>query len=172
MSGGPTIVVKFGESVSSADQNLFVVELDDELNTETVDGKQQVKNQFYPGDEIYFLMHYDHAKLVVKAIKTTDGQVVVMGQVCRSKTNEMLFEAPDEPLELQHTPSSGLSAEWYGRTSVLTRSGRSVTAASTPCIGDLTYTYMATSCKLVPPALTLAVDEEYPIAIVIYVEAA
>ena len=169
MSGGPTIVVKFGESVSAADQALFVVELDNELN---VDSEGEVKSQFFPGDEIFFLMHYDHSKMVVKAIKNTDGAVVVMGEVGRSKTEEMLFEASDAPVELQHTPSSGPSAKWYGRTSALTRDGRSVTAASTPCLGDITYSYTATSAKLIPPALTLAADEEFPIAIVIYVEAA
>lgn len=168
MSGGPTIIVKFGASVA-ADQVLFVVELDNTLN---IDSAGEVKTQFFPGDEIFFLMHYDPAKLTVQAIKTTAGQVVLHGQVIRSNTLEELFTAPDEPILLPHMPSGEISVQWFGRTSSLVRSGRSVTAADTPCLGNITYPYTATLAKLIPPPLSLAADEEFPIAVVIYVEAA
>ncbi|MFA6135476.1 MAG: hypothetical protein WC869_15800 [Phycisphaerae bacterium] len=174
MSGGPTIVVKFGESVSAADQDLFVLELDAELNVDTA-GK--AKSEFVPGDEIFFLMHYDAARLRVQAIKTTAGQVVLQGQVSRSKTDEQLFVAAasgqgvSEPVVLPHLPSAAPTVQWFGRESALTRTGRSLTAAVTPCLGKITYNYNATSAKLSPPPLNLAPGEEFPVAVVIYVEA-
>jgi hypothetical protein len=169
MSGGPTIVVKFGEGVAAADQAGFVVELDDVLN---LDAAGEVKSQFYPGDLIHFLMHYDHAKMTVTAIKATSGEVVVLGEVSRANTVEELFVAADEPETLPHTPSGTVTPVWYGRTSTLERDGAALTAASVPCLGDISYNYLATSCRLVPPPLTLAADQEYPIAVVIYVEVA
>ena len=169
MSGGPTIVVQFGESVAAADQAGFVVELDDLLN---VDAEGEVKTQFHPGDLIHFLMHYDHSKMRVTAIKATSGDVVVLGEVGRDNTVEELFVAAAEPVTLPHVPSGSVTAAWYGRTSILSRDGAALTAAAVPCLGDISYSYIATSCRLVPPPLTLAADEEYPIAVVIYVEAA
>ena len=52
MAFDDTIVVKFGESVSSSDRSA-ILEFDDYLNRETVDGVTSVKSSFNPGDECY-----------------------------------------------------------------------------------------------------------------------
>lgn len=166
--GGPTIVVKFGESVDQTLDQLFVVELDEQLNR---DIQGEVKNQFLPGDPVYFLMHYDPG-LRVAAIRTTSGDVVRLGTVGRTGSEEILFEAADDEHELPHNPSGHPSASWYGRSSTINRSGRTLTAASTPCIGEVSYGYQAESCRYEPPAMSLSGDQEYKVGIVIHVEAA
>ena len=167
MSGGPTIVVHFGDSVDTDSGLLFVVELDDAKN---LDAEGEVKSQFHPGDSVWFLLHHDPA-LVVQAIKTTSGEVFRHGFVSRTNVEEILFEAADDQHELPHNPVVEPTAAWYGRTSTISRSGRILTAAATPCLADLTYSYRAESCEYVPPAMTLAADEEYKVGIVIFVEA-
>jgi hypothetical protein len=165
MSGGPTIIVKFGDTVSS--NALFVVELDDAMNR---DSKGEVKTQFFPGDNVWLLMHYDN-NLIIKDVRTTSGDIVRQGTEGRSKTEETLFEDADTSVELPHNPSSVSAEKWYGRQSPLAVKGRAVTALNTPCIGDITHTFSAELWMYTPPPLTLAADEEYPAAIVIYVEA-
>jgi hypothetical protein len=197
MSGGPTIVVKFGESV--ADGEFFSVELDDNLNTNVPRGRilssyilqgityyvmyfglgdirtlpaEGVKSQFVPGDQVFFLMHYDHSRLRITDIKATSGQVVVQGEVSRSTTDEVLFTAAGELLQLSHIPVGGVSASWFGRSAAISRDGRNVSANAAPCLGNVSYVYQATSCRFVPPPMTLSDDDSYPVAIVVYVEAA
>jgi hypothetical protein len=164
MSGGPTIVVKFGDDVSS--NALFVVELDEEMNR---DGQGEVKSQFYPGDQVWLLMHYD-SNLVIKDVRTTSGDIVRQGTVTRSHTEETLFADADTPVELPHNPYGGLGASWFGRSSALSVSGRQVTAESTPCIGNVTHSFLAELWMYTPPPLSLVADQEYPAAIVVYVE--
>ena len=167
----PTIVVRFG-SGATAGADLFLVELDGELNRETVDGIDQEKTQFYPGDEINFLLHYDRSKYRVTSIKATSGQVQMATWVARSHEEELLFEAPGEALELSHHPSSAPVFTWYGRAANVSRDGRSLTVDDAPCLGIARYSYLAWSGKLVPPSVDLEDGEEYPLAIVVYVEAA
>jgi len=196
MSGGPTIVVQFGESV--ADGEFFSVELDDTLNTNVPEGRiinryvmqgvtyfvlyfgpgdirtlpaEGVKSQFYPGDLIYFILHYDHSRLRVSDIRTTIGQVVVQGEVSRAVTDELLFVTAGESQQLSHNPAGAIAAAWFGRSAALSREGRNVSANAAPCLGNISYTFQATSCRYVPPPMTLADGEDYPVAIVIYVEA-
>ena len=163
----PTIVVSFGDSVGADDQ-FFIVELDDILN---VDSSGEVKTQFQPEDDVFFLMHYDKSKLQIIDIKTTDSQVVIGDEVTRSTTIEYLFVDPADPQELTYIPGTEPEPSWYGNESGLRREGRGLYALSCPCIGDVTYEYRATSARLVPPDITLAADETYPVAVVIYVEA-
>jgi hypothetical protein len=171
MSGTtPTIVVRFGQG--AAGQDLFLVELDGQLNREIVDGVDQEKTQFYPGDEIHFLLHYDQTKYRVTAIKATAGQVQMASWVDRTQEEELLFEVVGEAVELSHYPSRAPVVTWYGRTASLSRVGRSLAADSAPCLGLVTYPYRAWSGKLVPPPVDLEDGEEYPLAIVVYVEAA
>lgn len=169
MSTTPTIVVRFGQG-SSASADLFLVELDGQLNRETVDGEDQEKTQFYPGDEIHFLLHFDQTKYRVTAIKATAGQVQMSSWVDRTHEEELLFEAVGEAVDLSHYPSRAPVVTWYGRTASLSRVGRSLSADKAPCLGILSYNYRAWSGKLVPPSVDLDDDEEYPLAIVVYVE--
>lgn len=197
MSGGPTIVVKFGESV--IDGKFFSVELDDALNTNVPRGRilsryilqgvtyfvmyfgvgdirtlpaEGVKSQFTPGDQVHLLLHYDHSRLRISDIKATAGQIVIAGEVSRTATDEVLFTAAGEPLQLSHIPAGALAVSWFGRSAGITRDGRNVSANAAPCLGNISYAYQATSCRFVPPPMTLGADDEYPVAIVVYVEAA
>lgn len=167
----PTIVVRFGQSVSGG-ADLFLVELDGQLNREIVDGIDQEKTQFYPGDEINFLLHYDRSKYQVEAIKATAGQVQMNQWVTRTHEEEMLFEAVGDAQELSHIPSGSPTITWYGNTAEIDRDGRSLSASAAPCIGHASYPYQAWSGKLVPPSIELEDGEEFPLAIVVYVEAA
>lgn len=171
MSTTPTIVVRFGQG-ATAGADLFLVELDAELNRETVDGEDREKTKFYPGDEIHFLLHFDQTKYRVTSVKATAGQVQMNQWVSRTHEEELLFEAVSEAVELSHYPSSAPSITWFGRSANVSRDGRSLTADDAPCLGIANYTYRAWSGKLVPPSVDLDDGEEYPLAIVVYVEAA
>lgn len=196
MSGGPTIVVKFGESV--ADGEFFSVDLDDALNVNVPRGRilsryvlqgvtyyvmyfgvgdirtlpaEGVKSQFNPGDQVFLLLHYDHSRLRVTDIKATAGQVVMEGAVSRTATDEVLFTAAGELLQLSHIPAGAMAVSWFGRSAAITRDGRNISANDAPCLGNVSYAYQATSCRYVPPPMVLGEDESYPVAIVVYVEA-
>lgn len=171
MSTAPTIVVRFGQSIAGS-TDLFLVELDGQLNRETVDGEDREKTQFYPGDEIHFLLHYDRTKYRVEAIKATSGQVQMHQWVTRSHAEELLFEVAAEAKELSHIPNGNPSVTWYGNSATLNRDGRSLSASAAPCLGLVSYPYQAWSGKLVPPNVDLEDGEEFPLAIVVYVEAA
>lgn len=171
MTTTPTIVVRFGQSVSGS-TDLFLVELDGQLNRETVDGEEREKTQFYPGDEIHFLLHYDRSKYLVEAVKATAGNVQMHGWVNRSHEEELLFEVAGEAKELSHIPSGAPSVAWYGRSATLSREGRAISASAAPCLGLVSYSYQAWSGKLVPPNIDLEDGEEFPLAVVVYVEAA
>jgi len=148
MSGGPTIVVKFGDSVAA--DSLFLVELDDTLNTNIPEGKvlhryiysgvtyfvmyygpgdirtlpaAGIKSQFNPGDPTYFLLHYDPTKLRVADIKTTSGTVTKQGIVKRNETDELFFTSTEATQTLSHIPVASLSDSWFGRSPILSRSG-------------------------------------------------
>lgn len=196
MSGGPTIVVKFGESV--ADGSFFLVALDDAKNVNVPAGQilqsydfqgvtyfviyygvgdirtlpaDGVKSQFNPGDEAYFLAHFDADKLRIADIQATAGTVINQGHVTRSVTDELLFTARGEALTLSHIPAGYLESTWFGRSANLDRNGMQVTADVAPCLGNVTYDFSAMSFKYVPPPMTLSDKESYPVAIVISVEA-
>jgi hypothetical protein len=161
---GPTIVVSFGDSVDS--DALFVVELDDTMN---LDDEGNIKTSFFPGDYVYFLMHYD-PNLVVTSIQTTSGQVELQGRVSRENTMEIFFQDSTDEHDLTHNPSSHPTGVFDGRQSSIIRSGRKVKAASTPCIGDITYSYSADLARFIPPTITLEEGEQYRVGIVIHVE--
>jgi hypothetical protein len=196
MNAEPTIVVKFGEGVAAGE--FFVVELDEALNrnaskqgtilfTYTFGGVEyflmhtsrgvlrvpagEVRSRFAPGDPAYFLLHYDPARVYVAAVAATAGTVVVGSMVDRRATDQVLFDAPDEPRELTHIPSGEVSASWYGRAATLDRQGRQITASATPAIADIAYPYQALSAVYHPPPMELSGDDVYPIAIVVSVEA-
>lgn len=163
-----TIVVKFGDSVSDGDK-FFVVELDDEKN---INNDGEVLTQFVPGDNIYFLMHYDKTKLKIVDIKTSDGQVHLFGDTTRENTIEMIFVDEESKHELPHIPNNTPTASWYGNVANINRDERIITVDSWPCIGNISYRYKATSAKLVTPNVDLEAEEIYRIVIAIYTEAA
>ncbi len=179
-SGGPTIVVDFGESVAESDRQ-FIIELDDVMN---VDDKDEPKTEFYKDDFAWFRTHYDQSKLEVTAIRTTAGQVVNQGQVSRSKTDEMLFINNDTPVSVNYEIDGSPSPIWYGNEATLTKTIGGLKASNSPCIGDITYSFLCTLYQFRPPILSTSdfqkvadsrdiklEEAQYPIAIVFTVEA-
>ncbi len=164
MSGGPTIVVKFGDQAASG--SFFLVELDETMN---VDAAGKVKTQFYPGDKIWFLLHYD-TTVQVTDLQCSSGGVTPEGIVTRIHRDQMGFETITDPVETSHIPAGPLSPKWYGNVAGLTRSGRSVSVDNSPAIGDITYAFQADLWRFDPPAMNLEAEEQYPVLVVIFVE--
>lgn len=158
-----TIVVKFGDSVNNANTAFATVFLDDTYNKD--------KTQFGPTDTVGLLFNADPG-LYINKIKTTSGECRLNGQVTRTMVEENRFFAfPDTEITLSCIPSSSISGSWYGNSTSINASGRTVKATNTPAIGNISYSYRATSLLLTPPTgLVLADDQSWPIGVAIYVE--
>jgi hypothetical protein len=164
MTVAASIVINYGDSAAAS--ALVSVELDKVLNVDA-DGKE--KTQFYPGDQVWFWVHHDDT-VRIASVLTTSGDVSGGGVVGRTLTGQMLFKSPTDEIDLSHIATS-VSAVWYGRESGLTLSdSRKLTAANTPCIGEITYGLMVHLYCLTPPDLTLDKDEKYYIGVVINME--
>ncbi len=165
-----TIVVEYGKSVALAGNGLVVVELDGNANR---DSEDKETSQFFPGDEPVFLVHHD-SSIRIDRIAATSGMVAPMGIVSRPRNQRQLFTQAATVHDLPHNPAGGVSSFWFGKQgSGFTVAGRSLSVqGNIPCLADLTYSVSFKQYRLIPPPLTLAEEEQYPIAIVIYVEAA
>ena len=163
-----TLVVAYGDDVAEADQTA-VVELDGTLN---LDSDGETKTQFAPGDEVYFLVHHD-ADLVIDKVVPTDGTVVAMGAVSRSREADLLF-VDEDAVSLSYLPAGSLSVDWQGREgSGLSRDEQSVTITDGwPALAHVAYGVDFYLYKLIPPTLELGEDESYTVHAVIYMEAA
>jgi hypothetical protein len=159
-----TIMVSFGEGDSSA---LVVVELDD---TKNLDDEGKVKTSFVKEDEIYFYVHMQPG-LSIKKITKTDGSISSQGSVTIDKTERIMFEDLNKEVELGYFPNNDLSWEWYGNNGSISRNKRTLTNNfNGPCIGDVSFSFSASSFKLIPPNITLEEGETYPVLIVIHIE--
>ncbi len=171
MSVESTIVVEFGTGVDSG--ALVVVELDDEVNLGE-DG--EVKTSFVPGDEPGFLVHYDTSALRITRVACSSGMVVDLGQVTRTRVQQVEFTVAEQPQDIPHIPAGGISWNWYGNSPAVNQDGRTLTAigddAEFPAIGEATYHVSYQAYKLIPPTLTLDDDEQYPVLITVYMETA
>jgi|LGOV01.1.fsa_nt_gb hypothetical protein len=171
-----SLVVQFGESVS-ASQQFAVFELDDQFN---VDADGKVKTQFYPREEVFLRLHHG-ADLRVTQVIATDGMVVDMGSGSRDITTQQVFPAPlvetgterTGDVTLAYIPAGNLHPSWMGRAgSGLENDGRQVwITGGEPCMADISYPVNFTLFKLIPPSMSLAGDEQYPVAVVAYLEA-
>jgi len=167
MSTTATIVVEFGDGADS--DALVVVELDDESNLDD-DGEE--KTTFNPGDQPYFLVHHE-STVRIGSVECSSGMVTGGSSVSRSRTQRMEWSDTDESQELPHIPSGEVSWTWYGNQATVTRDGRSLPAIDgVPAVGDANYSMAAYQYQLIPPSLDLSEDEEYPILIVVTMEAA
>lgn len=160
-----TLVVNYGDGVDSSLFSLAL--LDDFLNR---DARDEVITSFAPGDLVNFLVQVDPA-LRIDRVVATHGQVVSQGYCLRERTDQLLFAELQG--ELSAIPAGALSAAWYGRAAAgLKASGRQLTVTgSVPALGDITYSARFAGYVLHTPMVELAADEEYPIIIVIYIEA-
>lgn len=170
MTVAATIVVHFGDDV--ADSAFGVAMLDDVLN---VDAAGEVKTSFAPGDQIHFLVQHDPS-LRVDRVAATHGTIVQLPDKDYELTGDFTFAEPAEAQDLQIYHRGAVTQEWFGPSGIETRAGLSVAnrqvqvAAATPCLVRLTYHGLMKSYRLHAPNVTLAEDETYPVAIVIYME--
>lgn len=166
MSVAATVVVQFGTGVDSS--ALVVVELDGEVNLD-LEGKE--KTSFAPEDSPFFLVHHD-AALRVERVTCSSGMVSGGALVVRSRSQQLQF-AGEESQDLPHLPASSPTWQWYGNAPQISRDGRTLTpSGALPAIGEASYRIKARQYQLTPPPLVLVGDENYPILIVIHMEAA
>ena len=163
-----TIVVEFGEGADST--ALVVVELDEAVNR---DSEGKPTTSFRPGDEPGFVVHYDQAALRIDRVKSSSGMIVDNGRASRERKQQVRFTAQGKPITLPHIPASGVSVDWYGNAPTISQAGRQVTASgSLPAIGEAAYNIACHAYRLVPPKLSLAENQNYPVLVVVYMESA
>ena len=161
-----TVVVQFGQGANSS--ALVLVELDGELNRTADD---QEKTQFFPGDRPVWLVHHD-ATVRIGSVACSSGMIQPLGQVTRTRTQQMQFPA-GEAMDLPYVPAGAVSVQWYGNNGGLVQTGRSVRATgSVPAIGEVSVPVRFSQYRLIPPALSLAGEETWPVLIVVEMEAA
>lgn len=167
MSETNTLVLPFGEAVQTS-LGLILVEIDPEYHADE-DGN--VENRFAPGTPVNFLIHHDPAMVIKRVRETEYGHISDRGVVQRSgKKGLATFTDPEGEVSLSHIPAAKPSAtRWYGRASAIVWSAgeNKITAPAAPCLGDIAYSYKTRSFRYTPPAMSLAVEEEYPVDMVI-----
>lgn len=161
-----TIVVQFGQG---ADSNALVrVELD---GVENVDADGNERTSFIPGDQPVFLVHHDDT-LQICRIECSSGMVQPLGQVVRTREQRLQWSELAAQ-QLDYLPASDPTIEWYGNNAGLARVGRLLTPAGTvPAVCNCTIPIICHQFRLHPPSLSLADGDEWPVLIVITMEAA
>ena len=140
-------------------------------NIETVDGKSQEKTSFHPGEQFYFLAQHDE-KLRISEVKSSFGAIQSLGTVSRSHTDSIQIATAEDTQGLAYTPSASAAFRWYGNDPGLTIIERAVSVRTgpLPAVGTISYSSTWSSYRLIPAALKLKGDEEWPALIVIYME--
>lgn len=163
-----TMVVVFGAGAGAGAASGVQIFADEVANVDSL-GKE--KTEFYPGDDFYFLVIVpDEYRLV--EIKATTGLVVALGEVVREQLDRLLFAETGSQLSLAQLPDGEVSPVWYGQQGLLTIDGQQISADLAPCIADLAYSYRALQYRLTAPAdLDIGPDADYPVGLVVYVEA-
>lgn len=165
-------VLKIEFAGAGADSGLHMAAIADfERNIETVDGKRQEKTTFYPGDMFHFLLQID-PKLYVQDLRSSWGSVQPLGIVTRPHDESIELSRPGDDKTISYTPAGPVSPRWYGNAPYLNVVGRQLTYRSgpLPAIGELRYSSAWQSYRLVPAALSLGPDDEWPVLIVAYLE--
>jgi hypothetical protein len=167
MTTQATIIASFGEEAAAENYHV-VIELDDQLNKDS-DG--DVKTTFNPGNEVYFLVQHD-SRVRINSIKSSKGQVQALGSVTRTRTKNILFAEAGEEQQFGYLGSS--SVEWLGNTAgIVDYDGINLRAVggNFPAMGRVSKSTTFSSYKLVADVPTLSEDEDYPIGVVVYMEA-
>jgi hypothetical protein len=148
-----------GKSVATG--AMIVAEIDGAMH---LDGEGQERSAFLPGEPVYFLLHHDPEVKIVRIRTTDDGEVQRIGQVTRTRTQELSFDHPAHLIELAYRPSGQPTAKWYGRHSNLFLSGLSLQADLAPCLGEISYPIKATQYLHRPGSgLVLQPGEAFPV---------
>ena len=165
-------VLKIEFAGAGADSGLHMAAIADfERNIETMDGKRQEKTSFYPGDIFHFLIQFD-AKLYISKVRSSWGAVQALGPVSRQHEDSIELRGPGDDKSLSYTPAGSVAVRWYGNAPQLNTIGRQLSYRSgpLPAIGTLSYQSRWQSFRLIPAALSLGQDEEWPVLIVAYLE--
>ena len=165
-------VLKIEFSGAGADSGLHMAAIPDpERNTETVDGKRQEKTTFHPGDSFYFLLQVD-PKLYIADVRSSWGTIQRLETVGRSHEDSIELPSAEQDKSLSYTPSGPVSVRFFGNAPALTTIGRQLSYKSgpLPAVGELNYSSSWQSYRLIPAALSLGPDDEWPVLIVAYLE--
>ena len=165
MSDTQTLVLPFGQMVETS-SGLLLAEIDGQIHKD--DQGNQI-SRFPANSEINFLIHHDPQITIVRVNDTAGGDVVRIGSVIRSGSQQnVTFSHGLAEITLSHIPNGLPSAKWYGRGSVLAlKDGNKIVAPAAPCLGDLSYQYNAIQYRYRPPEMSLALNEEFPVDLVI-----
>lgn len=144
---------------------------DFQLNRETVDGREQEKTTFHPGEPYWFLVQHDPA-LVLTGIASSSGGISNFGRTIRPHEEEITLPAATGEVNINYMPAGSVGVRWYGNAPSLRQTGRQLAWRSgpLPAIGTARYQSRWLSCRLTPPALRLAEGEEWPVLIVVTLE--
>lgn len=169
--GKVTLKIEF----SGNDAGLYAAVIADPVrNVETgADGARTEKTTFHPGDEFHFLVQHD-PRLRVAGIRTSWGAVVSAGNVEREHADDVQFADAAATAELSHLVKRQTGGvRWYGNAPILRRDGRTLAVASgpTPALGNAAYVSEWLAYTFRPAPLSLAAGEEWPVLIVIDLEA-
>lgn len=197
MSVVGTMIVPFGESAVGAGGGI-IAEWDDTMNVvvagtilgrftigaklyfvvitgtkiDIVEGKD-VKPNFYPGDQVYLLLHADPSLVRIVDVKATSGTISAVGQAVLSRSEELGFASADEVQELHYLPADSPAFSWFGNVGRLpVQLGRQVQLSSGvfPCLAKVSYSVGFSRYLLRTPQLSLEKDDTFPIQVYVYYE--
>lgn len=159
-----TNIIKFGDS-GGGDSGLITAEIDGFMH---LDAKGEERSSFSPGESVYFIIHYDPAKVKIISLQATDGgDVRRIGDVTRERTEQLTFQHPAHLIDLSYMPKADPEVTWYGRSSNIYRSGCQLQADLAPCLGDLVYEVEFVQYLHKPAIDEIADGEEYPTDVII-----
>lgn len=166
MSDKPSAIITFGGGTGGNVSAMIRVEIDEAMH---LDEEGRAISTFLPGEPVYLLVHHDsHARVVRVRDDTADGDLQLIGQVTRIKTEEITFTHAADEHDLQYQPSGQPSARWYGRQGSLSLSGRTLKASGVPCLGEISYPISATQYLYRPSSLISCLPgEQFPVDVVV-----
>lgn len=160
---------------SGNDSGLYAAAIADFVRNVEIgaDGVEAEKGTFYPGDEYHFLVQHD-PRLRIVGVRVSWGSVIPAGTVEREHADDVQFADASATAELSYLvrrQTGGVA--WYGNAPILRRDGRtlSISSGPVPAIGRAAYVSEWRAYTFRPAALELAAGEEWPVLIVIDLEA-
>lgn len=165
MSDKPSAVIPFGGGTGAAATSAPRFEIDEAMH---LDEEGKAISTFLPGEPVYLLLNHDSRVRVIRVRDdTANGDLQMIGNVTRIKTEEISFTHAADEHDLQYHPSLQPSARWYGRQGVLSLSGRTLKASGAPCLGEVSYPISATQYLYRPSSLvTCLPGEQFPVDVV------
>lgn len=169
-----SVVVEFGDSVTSSMDETVNIELDD-THDNNLNADGEIKSNFLPGEQPVFILNHS-SDLIISDIRCTDGNIIEMGSdLNRSRDTEVLFTTIDTEEALSYAGVETININWWGNAGsiLISNSVLTLDSGTIPCAGDVSFDVnFQRQYMLIPPTLNLIADEVYKIIIVVYMEAA